>query len=270
LAAGYGFPEFSVEIWDTKEMKSLKVLQAHSKSVTALVYLKDQKILLSGSCDMYVYAWNIEETEPLWNYKAHEGYIFTMIDLGEGMWASGSHDKTIKIWKAGDYEHKAVIYGHSDPVWCIVKLQEPDLIASCSADGYIFVWDYEGQESIKRIKAHKDQVNQIVAYRKSELISCSDDSTVKLWDWKKGELISQLLTTQSPIWGVLVAHDNETLFCYGEQANVVVYNMPDAQVINILYGFDQMIKSMIQTSEHFLVTGSYDFKIRYWHSVKVK
>jgi len=270
VAAGYGFPEYCIEIFNTKETGVIKKLKGHTKSITALMYMPAQQTLVSASCDQYLKGWKLDQEEPIWTIKAHQNFIFGLARLEDDIFATSSHDKFIKIWKMGKNTPRAVLYGHSDAVWCVVGLQEPEMLASCSADGRIIIWDYESAEAIRRIKAHKDQVNQIVTHQENMLISASDDNTVKLWDWKTGEMIAQLLNIQNPVWGVLVAHDNETLFCYGEQANVVIYNMRESTVINVLYGFDQSVKTMIETLDNFVVSGSYDYKVRYWNCIKME
>ena len=61
--------------------------------------------------------------------------------LKEDEIASGSCDKTIKIWKKKDNQFELVqtITGHSDSVLTLIKLKE-DEIASGSCDKTIKIW----------------------------------------------------------------------------------------------------------------------------------
>lgn len=269
LAVGYGFPEYNIEIWDTKSMKIEKSLRGHTKSVSNMIYLPAHKTLVSTSCDQYIKGWAIDKTEPLWTIKSHQNFVFALCKLTDDVFATGSHDKLIKIWKIGKNTPRNILHGHTEAVWSIIPLPEKEVIASCSGDGRIIIWDYESAESLRRIRAHKDQINQIVAYKETKIISASDDCTVKMWDWKTGEMDRQLVNIQNPVWGILVAHDENTLMCYGEQANVVIYNIETGELITVLYGFDHMVKAILETSDKFIITGSYDCKVRYWNSVQI-
>ena len=61
--------------------------------------------------------------------------------LKEDEIASGSDDKTIKIWRKKDDQFKLVqtITGHSNDVNTLIKLKE-DEIASGSSDNTIKIW----------------------------------------------------------------------------------------------------------------------------------
>jgi WD40 repeat protein len=60
--------------------------------------------------------------------------------LNNGDLASGSWDKTIKIWNATDGTLKRTLYGHTDYVYALAALNNGDL-ASGSRDSTIKIWN---------------------------------------------------------------------------------------------------------------------------------
>ena len=57
--------------------------------------------------------------------------------------ATGSDDKTVKIWNILTCECVNTLEGHHSYVKTIIALQEPKLIASASHDATIRIWNYK-------------------------------------------------------------------------------------------------------------------------------
>jgi WD40 repeat protein len=62
-----------------------------------------------------------------------------MVLLTDGSLASGSGDKTIRIWNLQSGETLQILNGHSGGVFCLAVL-ENDFLASGSADKTIRIW----------------------------------------------------------------------------------------------------------------------------------
>jgi len=68
----------------------------------------------------------------------------------ENLIASGSDDRTIKLWKYTDevaWEH-STLTGHKNNVSCVVFDTKSTLLISCSEDRNLKVWNYETKEVI--------------------------------------------------------------------------------------------------------------------------
>ena len=58
-------------------------------------------MLLTGDCSYTLRQWKIEEDNLILvskKEKAHDHNIYVLLNIGNGFIASGSEDKTIKIW----------------------------------------------------------------------------------------------------------------------------------------------------------------------------
>ena len=61
----------------------------------------NKNILFTGDYEGIIREWKIEEDNLILISKkehAHEGYIYSLLNIGNGYFASGSVDKLIKIW----------------------------------------------------------------------------------------------------------------------------------------------------------------------------
>ncbi|WKX98751.1 hypothetical protein Q1695_013995 [Nippostrongylus brasiliensis] len=74
--------------------------------------------------------------------------------------------------------------GHRAPITRVVFHPVWSVMASCSEDSTIKVWDYETGEFERSLKGHTDSV-QDVAFDKTGkmLVSCSADMSIKVWEF---------------------------------------------------------------------------------------
>ena len=71
-------------------------------------------------------------------HLAHNNYIWKIIALPNGRFASCSDDGTIKIWNSNHpYELLRTLTGHSSGVTSILKLKKKDVLISSSYYDYI-------------------------------------------------------------------------------------------------------------------------------------
>ena len=71
--------------------------------------------------------------------NGHTASVFCLIKLNENQLASGSDDKSIRIWDFRSGNCLKSLTGHTDHVFCLVKLNE-NQIASGSNDNSIKIW----------------------------------------------------------------------------------------------------------------------------------
>jgi len=104
--------------------------------------------------------------------------------------ASGSSDKTIRVWDALTGQNVATLQGHSDVVWSVAFSPDGRLIASSSLDGTIRLWDVATRENMATLQGYSKGVWSVSSkgvwnvsfspdgYR---LASGSADGTIRFW-----------------------------------------------------------------------------------------
>lgn len=99
--------------------------------------------------------------------KAHSNSIESLSCHPNGKtFATGSHDKTIKLWDAGSLKESMVLADHKylcvikdrEGVWSLDYNHDGHMLASGSPDQSVFIWDSKKQSPGIKINAHKGKV----------------------------------------------------------------------------------------------------------------
>ncbi|MDP6587357.1 MAG: WD40 repeat domain-containing protein, partial [Anaerolineales bacterium] len=99
-----------------------------------------------------------------------------------GMLASGSYDKTIKLWDISMVNCVRTLEGHTGWVESVV-FNKDGLLASGSRDNTIKLWDVATMTCVGTLEGHPAPVWSVAFSPDGKLLgSGSGDRTIKLWD----------------------------------------------------------------------------------------
>ncbi|KAK4170971.1 hypothetical protein QBC36DRAFT_250422 [Triangularia setosa] len=102
--------------------------------------------------------------------------------------ASGSGDKTIKIWDAASGTCTHTLEGHGSPVSSVAFSSDGQLVASGSGDNTIKIWDVASGTCTHTLEeGHDDWVSSVAFSPDGQRVaSGSGDNTIKIWDAASG------------------------------------------------------------------------------------
>lgn len=121
--------------------------------------------------------------------RAHHGSVYCL-DWHGGVIASGSNDKTVKIWMYQDNVSKNVelkplhtLLGHKSTVRAVRFVNDGKSIASAGGgDNAIRFWDSATGKLLGLLRGHSGAVLSLDASLSHQLLSGAGDGTIRCWD----------------------------------------------------------------------------------------
>lgn len=201
-----GSQDRTVKRWDTsKDMKSKLrakyTRKAHDKDINAVDIDPSGTLFASASQDRTVKIYSASEGEAVGVLRGHRRGVWTVKfqpkeaqvagSGGKGLIATGSADKTVKIWSLADYSCLLTLEGHSNSVLKLAWLpyhavdardKRGSQVASAAGDGLVKIWDASSGETMSTLDNHTDRVWALTANPTTgALISGGADSVITFW-----------------------------------------------------------------------------------------
>ena len=139
------------------------------------------------------------------NFTGHKSWILNAIELKEeDKFVTCGRDHTIRLWNILSTNCELILDEHKSNVNYLIELNE-GIIASCSSDGFIKVWNlnydnddndifdkynsYDKNKSILSIYDGELPVFQIEKLKDNCLISRNESPILKIWNYLTGKLV---------------------------------------------------------------------------------
>ena len=198
--------------------------------------------------------------------EGHSCAVQSFQVLPNGCLASGSLDKTIKIWDPSQgFKCIQTLQGHNHTVYSLQVLSN-GCLASASCDKTIKIWDpSQGFKCIQTWQGHSDAVFSLQVLPNGCLASASHDNTIKIWDPKQGFKCIQTLTEHSNnVWSLQVL-SNGCLASASHDNTIKIWDPNQGfKCIQTLQGHNSSVYSLQVLPNGCLASGSDDNTIKIW------
>ncbi|RHZ70856.1 hypothetical protein Glove_265g18 [Diversispora epigaea] len=203
-------------------IKCIGICIGHTEAIGTIAISKKGKFCITGSQDRTVKFWNLKQLDlvnsdesfrpkALYTYHAHDKDINSIaISSNEKIFATGSQDKTIKIWSIENGSLLGTCTGHKRGVWFVQFSPIDHTLVSSSGDKTIKLWSSTDFSCLKTFEGHTNSVLKVSFITSGlQLISCASDGLLKLWSIKSNECVTTLDNHTEKIWALNVRKDEK-------------------------------------------------------------
>jgi WD40 repeat protein/DNA-directed RNA polymerase subunit RPC12/RpoP len=200
----------------------------------------------------------------------HTDWVRSVAVSPDGKWAaSGSDDKTVKIWDLESGECRATLVGHTNLVRSVAITPDGKLILSGSSDDTLRVWDAGSGRDGTKLEGHRSSIFTVVALRdNSRVLSGGFDETLRLWDLASGKCLKIIECGTEEADDVFSSAVNpaETQALSGHRdGSVRLWNLETGECLATLTGHSDTVLSVKITPDgRFAVSGSEDATVKIW------
>jgi WD40 repeat protein len=214
-----------------------------------------------------------EEREPIAVFErkliGHENWVRSVAISPDGKWAaSGSDDKTIRVWNIDTGECQATLKGRTNAVQGVGITPDGKRILSASDDETVRVWDARTGKEILRLRGHKHIVTGVAALLDGlRAISCAAglDPTLKLWDLISGKCLQTYAGHKGPVASVAVDRKGLQVISGSYDQTLKLWDIETGQCLTTLKGHSEQVNSVQITPDgRYAVSGSEDRAVKIW------
>ncbi len=182
--------------------------------------------------------------------------------------ASGSRDRTIRLWDTETGQHKQTLEEHTSGVTCLAFSPDGRTLASGSWDHTIRLWDAKTGQPLQTLEEHTDGVRSVAFSPDGRtLASGGYDNILRLWDTETGQHKPALEGHTDYIRSVVFSPDGNILASGSYDRTLRVWDANTGEHKLTLEGHtDGVLAVAFSPDGHTLASGSYDGTLRVWNA----
>jgi len=249
----------TMRIWHVESERCVAVATGHTEPIGALGFSRKAsryevggKAALNGggafgitaSLDRTLKRWNLPgaadlltESKPLdmpaaASGRGHDKDInIVVVSPNDSIVASGSQDKTVRLWNATDLSLKATLKGHKRGVWDCQFSPIDKVLATSSGDKTIKLWSLGNFSCVRTFQGHLSSVLRIRFLRSGlQLVSAGADGLVKLWTIRTNECETTMDGHSNKVWALDASADGKIVVSGGADSKIVVWKDNTRQI----------------------------------------
>jgi U3 small nucleolar RNA-associated protein 13 len=246
----------TVRIWYAETGVAVAVAKGHTEAVGSATlsrkitrygvqgkaaYNGGGAFVVSASIDRTVKRWNLPGINDLMNAsrgeeeieltaaqsaRAHEKDInIVSIAPNDTLIATGSQDRTVKIWRANDLSLLGTLKGHKRGVWDCQFSSVDRVVATGSGDQTIRLWSLKDYSCVRTFQGHTSSVLRVRFINSGlQVVSSGGDGLLKLWTIRTNECEASMDGHTDRVWALDISPDGRTLVSGGADSRIVVWN----------------------------------------------
>lgn len=227
-----GHRDGTLVVWDLERGDKRGTFKRPDLTVGALAFMAEPERFAVGGGDGRVSVWDRRSsTETPAGGDSHDSAILRAVFVpGRNAIATGSQDRTIKLWGNDSFRLIRTYRGHGGPITALDVSPNGRQLVSAASDGTVRVWLTSQPSVQRRIRASEVRVTAVAVSSVENVIATADETgVIKLWDARRGRTLATLTAQQGGHQGVVRAlsfsADGRRLVSSGDDGGLKIWNV---------------------------------------------
>jgi len=259
-----------------KEIKYERSIKTQIGAIYAIIKINNDEIAVAcGKEILIINNINSNKKELLYqnlnnpypSLKGHTKSILCLSLILNDKLASGSEDKSIKIWDIENKKCIDTIKGDFQRIDSLLSFHNDILIVG--SHNIIKIINVENKEELYTLIGHEKSICSIIQINENLLASSSYDNTIKIWNIDNNKCEYTLYGHDSPVFCILLLKDGRLISGSGSwNKSLKIWNLEKKICECTLIGHKREIRDIKQLSNGWIITASMDKTIKVWNIYK--
>jgi WD40 repeat protein len=269
-----GGDDKTMMVWSCATGLRVAKMDGHAKSVTCISLSFDTQKLVSGSMDGTAKIWELSSGIEISTFFVGAAVNSVEFSRDAENVLIASQDAIVRIFHVNTTVELRRMVGHVLSVRCAAYGPDGLMVATCSSDQAIILWDLmraEDDSMVAVLTGHSNDIRQLVWVKQNmQIASCSDDSTIRVWSVDSGQCVRVLTGHSGAVTSLATPGEGLRLVSCGVDGTCRVWSTMVQQCLAIFHCSSGPVFSVSVSSDVYtLCTTQSDGSIKLWSTLGV-
>lgn len=226
-----GHANGTVVLWDWERADKIASYKRNDAEIWSVTFLGASERFASAGHDWKIAVWDAATTSgPFAVLDAHDSAVQALAFSAAGsrpLLASGSADKTLKVWNLETLDRIRTYRGHRDYVTAVAFSSRGREVASASLDGNVRIWSGRSSRLTRSLSGHQGRANALAFAPSGDVLaSAGDDGKVRVWDYKRRRTPATLPSHGGAVTALAFSPDGRHIASAGDDSLVRIWDNP--------------------------------------------
>jgi len=198
--------------------------------------------------------------------SGHTGWVRSVtVDASNEWFATGSADRTIKIWDLASGVLKLTLTGHISVVRGLAVSPRHPYLFSCGEDKQIKCWDLEYNKVIRQYHGHLSGVYSLTLHPTIDvLITGGRDSTARVWDIRSEAAVHVLTGHTNTVCALETQALDPQVISGSHDSTVRLWDLAAGRCLATLTNHKKSVRSLVIHPREFSFASGAPDNIKQW------